>query len=120
MITFNEKDFHMLEIKAASGLEKQQTKKHYRIHGIKNCSNTYISIKYNEYHLSATKLVNIRQILCSKLPKQMSDAILFDQHYTRQKITIGLHKKIRENTKLSVAILKTIIFLIEGRLKEMN
>jgi hypothetical protein len=120
MISFNEKDFFITTIKQASGLDRMHTKRYYRIHGLKSSNPKSIHIKYSSETLPYTKVADITETFRKHLPKQIFDKLCFESVTDRKKIFIGLHKDIRENIKLSAAILKTIIFIIEERINKVQ
>lgn len=123
MITFNTEDFHLNEIVNGSGLETLQTINDYYIFGVKE--NQYnqdspmrcaVGIFYKtDVHAIGNTWHKIHQFFDRN---GITSTSIEDENYKTKKpniIKIGLRKDLRDHILLSKAVIKTIIYVLEGK-----
>ena len=116
MIKFEENDYNLLKIRHESKLANMATKVDYYIYGLtKTHNNRLIEIK------NSCKDDNIEtrsNLIISFFNKNgLGIVYSYNEYGENNEIQIGLRKDLRQDVVLCSAILKTIIFALEGRLK---
>ena len=124
MISFNKQDDKMAEIARSARFFAALTKEDYRIYGLKkNTTNKPILIEFSP----SSDVYDTIKDNCAILQKFFAangialyfgdlDTSDMDEESTDYKIYIGIRRDIRENVPLAVAILKTIVYFLEGKL----
>lgn len=115
MIYFNENDFHLTEIKRESKLFNLITDSRYKIFGLKQSNNPIIDIEYSN---DTRDIIDNKR---SEIQKFFEIANLKDIEFEyknvyNNEIKIGLRKDLRKHIILTAAILRTIVYCLEGKL----
>lgn len=111
MISFNLKHFNMERIRAASGLRSEVTQNYFRIFGLKKTKYDVVVI-YPEERDCETYINKISDIF-----GLYGISASFEERYSTRKVQICLSKKLRKDIPKCVAVLKTIIMGMEGRIR---
>ena len=133
MIYFNKNDYCIPEIRRRANLQKALTKEDYYVYGLKSMAgNPPILVEYPG-DLDSAHFTNMLKSKCTTLQSffenhgvamhkfvyPQDEAIDDDGHIEPPdyKIYIGLRRDLRENIPMACAVLKTIIFFCDGKLK---
>ncbi len=116
-IDFSFSDYNVNKIKTETGFDWQtKTNLKYYVYGLKQENDAPIKIEYNKDLLKGNKYT------FSKLDsffKKRGIVIEWDDMY-KKGIDIGLRKDLRQQPKLSAAIVSTIVYALEGKIKLKN
>lgn len=107
MLSYNNNDFNVKNIVDATGFLDADLKKDYRVHGLSEENKFDLIIFTKKVDEKAEKLVDFFRNNGFNTHWDTSDK------YTAN---IGIHRKFRDDIKLSVKIIKTIILYLENKL----
>lgn len=114
MIDFNLKDYALKEICHEGKLGNLGTQYEYRVYGLKQSGNPMVLIEYPEHIQLSEPILGQISIFFAKNNIEVKRAYIESEAST---VYLGLRKDIREHVVLCAAILQTIIYSLEGRLK---
>ncbi len=125
MISFNKHDDKMKEIAALAHFHSALTKEDYRIYGLKtNGQNPPILIEYSPGSDVAGELnakCNTLMVFFSLHNIKINYDHLKDDREedsgTDYKVYIGVRRDMRENVQFTAAVLKTIVYYLEDKIK---
>ena len=124
MIYYNLKDDNMPNIQQTAGIDSLLTKEDFKIYGLRQNDNPPILIEYSDESDVSSDLYRKCQTLKDFFSRHgivfKSDVLeenneRDDDEAIDYKIYIGLRRDIRDNIPLTIAIMKTIIFFIDGK-----
>lgn len=109
MITFNTADFNLKRIQKESELADAITKHQYRIYGLKNSGNPLVHMEIPEkFYIKALEIQKF--LAANNIISEISEE-------STNEIAIGIRKDLREHVALSTALVQTITYGFEGRVK---
>ncbi len=114
MVSFNLNDFNIEKIRLESKLFNLTTVESYRIYGLKQSEGCLVEIGYDRYNYTNTLWENIDKTTKFLIKNNINCYI-----YTidgEKYIKIGLRRDLRKHVILTSAILKTLVYGIEGRI----
>jgi hypothetical protein len=121
MISFNKKDDKMSEIAKQSQISGAVTKEDYRVYGLRNENNAPILIEYSSnsdvYNEVYRKCCMLRTFFNRHGIALEHAEIEHEEDNTDYKIYIGIRRDIRNDAPLACAILKTIVYYLDDKLK---
>ena len=116
MITFDTQYDNVEAIGQAAKMANVKTKRNYNIVGLAQEESPPVGFHYNMDKFKSSEIEEeLREFF-----KNSGLAIEFDHNPEIEGIMIGLRRDIRDNIKLSVALIKTIIYTLEGQLELDN
>lgn len=113
MIQFNQKDENILEIEKLLKIGDFKTVNHYRVYGLKMEDNPPVLLEYEPKQIDAAKLKTLSAFF-------NGNGINFQFQVVepnKGKIYIGLRKDLRQELALCAAIVNTIVYFLEGKMK---
>jgi hypothetical protein len=120
MISFNENDFFLKDIKLESKLYSLVTNKNYRIYGLKEGGPISINLEFNYKKVDRTKQDLLKLFLDNnKISTKLVDTQYIEEgskYLKKNNIYIGLIKNLRKNVLFSSCLLQTLVYFFEGRL----
>ncbi len=116
-IDFSFSDYNVNKIKTETGFDWQtKTNLKYYVYGLKQENDAPIKIEYNKDLLKGNKDTFGK---LDSFFKKRGIVIEWDDMY-KKGIDIGLRKDLRQQPKLSAAIVSTIVYALEGKIKLKN
>ena len=116
MISFNNKDDNMPEIKELSGIADTVTKYNFRVYGLKDKPKRQVIRLGIPYDLFPD-LIADRRNQCIRFLRKHGLTVRSDLSYDyRPVFTVGLTRSLRKDLKLSAFIVRFIVYSMEGRI----
>lgn len=125
MISFNKKDDKIAEIAIQSQIIGILTNEDYRVYGLRLEGNPPVLLEYSgnsDVYGALSRGSKRLEYFFDRLGIQLDHEILDETEEINEsgadyKVYIGLRRDIRDNVPLACAILKTIVFHLEDKLK---
>jgi hypothetical protein len=113
MIEFNQKDINLVNIQNATGLLKVKLTGDYRVYGLKNADNPAVLLEYDPELISDKDVKSLTGFFVGNGIDFVAQTIKDG----KKKSYLGLRHDLRQEIDLSVAIINTIVYLLEGKMK---
>jgi hypothetical protein len=109
MLEYNRADFNLVEILHNTGFLNVDTKKQYKVYGVRQDRDFDIALLRRS--INNRKIIHLKHFFTNNgFSVSIGNT---EKYYT----SIGLNRKIREDIKTSTKIIKTIILYLENKLE---